>query len=285
VILCPNHNEADLREYNDCHNPAGPGGGQFCGKSFRVPGQGRALGVAARRAARLAHERFERDVFDAETEQNIQYRIRQTTSIGHKNDPKLDAEYAQRVRDQEAYQRRAALRDVRHERADAKQGWSALRTPASIPKWMQRDVSQAWKTDRVVVQYHDTPGEGEGLHYPRTRIVKVSPTANPSLPYGTKPEQLSVLRHELGHADKTELGRGGRIIGGEKFRGQYVEEWRAWKNAIRNSGGKVDFKTVRSSLRSYLDDQPVSPAAYDYVVNRHVAILKRYAKRVRRASK
>ena len=74
---------------------------------------------------------------------------------------------------------------------------------------------------------------------------------------GTKTEILSALRHEFGHIDRTPLGRGGMIIGKLKVNAKIAEEIRAWKNAIRNSGGKVDMKFVRYALGTYFQMEPV----------------------------
>jgi hypothetical protein len=154
---------------------------------------------------------------------------------------------------------------------------------ADLPAWMRKDAEQAWKADRALVALGTDPFRISHADL-ATRTATVSPSF-PESGFHTKTERLSALRHELGHLDKTLLGRGGQRVLGRTFSDNYVEEIRAWKNAIRNSGGKVDFKTVGFALRSYLQEEPGTIIGKGTILNRHVNLLKRYAKKIRRASK
>ena len=104
------------------------------------------------------------------------------------------------------------------------------------------------------------------------------------------------------------------MVGGDRFGPTYAEEFGAWKAAIRDAKGRVQWSTVRKSLTGYLYDDPVyhrvlqdrlasrgvargttdaqeqrwetaSTAAYEATLDRHLAVLKRYARVVKRRAR
>jgi hypothetical protein len=148
--------------------------------------------------------------------------------------------------------------------------------------------------------------------YPKDRRVEIG--LNPDEWALTKAGQLSVARHELGHVTDPMYGstRAQRIIGGDKVGKLYAEEFGAWRAAIRDSGGRVQWRTVRQALTNYLYDDfaytakvkdrlmhqgvasgPTSEdwdnfsarvsREIDHTLDRHVGLLRRYARRVRAA--
>jgi len=128
---------------------------------------------------------------------------------------------------------------------------------------------------------------------------------------------LSVARHELGHVTDAEYGTpdkpAQRIIDGEKFGQRYAEEFGAWRAAVRDAPhGRVQWRAVRQALTNYLYDDfiytskvndrlmhqgvasgpspedwdnfnRVGSQVLDRTLDRHVALLKRYGRRVRRS--
>jgi hypothetical protein len=238
---------AELLEANDCHDPEN---GQFTFK-----GRGRCLGITARKAAAKDGER--------ELNKSGMY-----------------------------YPTRQRSRVVR-----------ALR---ALPAYMRKDAHDAWKAERTIVRYGKdapawmAPDPASANSLARMVAMKDKAPGAPFL-YG-KDEQLTVLRHELGHLDKTPIGRA-RLFG-MRFPAEYVEEIRAWKNAIRNSKGRVDFGLMQQALATYAEDAvrrirmmgsgmnraekglniaPIEIVA-EIVSRQHTRLLRRYARRVKRAA-
>jgi len=272
MVTIPNSWGSDLREFNPCHQSAD-------GK-FAVKGQGRCLGDAARRAARVDHSK----ALHAERVRDFT-QTSDTADADHARDfpdsafsnPASQKEYRAHNWAQAQW---ARLEDLRQKAGLRK---SAKKFP--VPAFLAKDAARAWKTDRTVTIYDKTEIQhgSPGTSYGDNRTVAISPSGKDRA-YHSKVAQLSVFRHELGHQDQTPLGRT-RILGRQHSE-TYTEEVRAWKNAIRNSGGKVDFKTLRAGLASYLSTEyPHAPKQAARVADQHVALLQRYARKIRRASK
>jgi hypothetical protein len=128
-----------------------------------------------------------------------------------------------------------------------------------------------------------------------------------------RPGLLSIARLEIGHVTDPTYGdrKAQRIIDGHSFGGTYAEEFGAWRAAIRDSKGKVEWSTVRKSLTGYLNDDArlyskvkdymaakgfargttarsenrwtkAMDREYSRILDRHLAILKRYARVAKR---
>ena len=266
-----------LVEFNPCHDI---GNGRFA-----VKGQGRCLGDTARRGAREEYERLDRTIQSARDERDLEDSINRLNAQFGDN-PAQNAAYRQGWDARMAHSRRQEVRQLAADRRGARR-YERENPP---PSYMRPDIARAWKTDRVTVAYspkRSGPDESPGTANLPNRTVLLQPS-DPSRRFHTKSEQLSALRHELGHIDRTPLGRGADRVAGTRFSDRYTEEIRAWKNAIRNSKGRVDWNTVRDGLESYLLGEYMVqgyPPKASAIADRHVGLLKRYAKRIRRASK
>ncbi len=268
-----------VQEHNPCHDI---GDGRFATK-----GQGRCLGDASRRAARADDARLRRNIDAAWNEKMAVDAEARFKAWGFTSDP---TGVAERRRKEEVGWRRARRVTVEEIATLRKEALAAAKKHP-VPAFMQQDVQRARRTDRAILLYQKDPADkiaspasANTIH----RTVYLQPTgADDPRPFRTKTEQLTVLRHELGHIDRTPLGRGGQRFHGLKVSPLHMEEMRAWKNAVRNSRGRLDWKVVQSALLSYNGktfggmNTPKAVAA----THKDVTLLKRYAKRVRRASK
>lgn len=242
-ILVPDSWGSDLREFNPCHNPAGPGGGRFCSTQApadRAGGGGSSIpGFLRGEASRAKGKGIKFEVAHSLGPINSSYDpVYKKVELGIDTTQPYSLDY------QQDYQTKPAILSVaRHE-----------------------------------------------------------------------------LGHADYNADQHRFSRyrGGRYgsdpIIGNHYGQMYQEEFGAWKQAIRNSG-RVKWATVRRSLDSYLqtdlaairqveeivskvpkgvivglDGTSVDPqqwslkfkAEYNKLLDSHVALLKRYARVVRR---
>ncbi len=207
-----------IREFNPCHGDGG---------KFTVKGQGRCLGVEARLAARREHEG--------------NYGI-----FGSK---------ALRVPDLLGIEGVSPSPEVGNIKSLARYRKGVRKLAQKIPNYLKKDVQDAAYADSAVTSFERREGfdKGESSGYAFLGKRHAEVTQNK----GTKTEVLSALRHELGHIDRTPLGKGGLSLGKLRLNPTIAEEVRAWKNAIRNSGGKVDFKFIKYALGTYFHNEPV----------------------------
>lgn len=250
--LVPDSFGSRLCEFNPCHDPAN---GQFT-----VKGQGRCLGLEAGKAAR--------------------------------------AEADKRARFSRSFLGKVPLGDVppygmspiTHAKRRAMLAYNAGKLP-ELPGYLRRDAAQIARRDRGIVTLDPMLSKDvSGLTDAEMRHLLVG-----QWPGAQRTELLSVLRHEGGHLDRTPLGS--PKLFGRSLSPEYTEEVRAWKNAIRNGRGRIDWNVVRRGLGSYLKNEPLpgvpgvamgseaDKILRNAFLDRHVRLLKRYAKRVRRASR
>lgn len=218
--ITPNSWGTELREFNPCHSTAD-------GK-FTVAGQGRCLGMAARVAARAENDK----AFGAEGYSGRDRHLLDPRIWGHEPDriDKLD---------------RTKLPEMVIRRGIAKR--YAAATP--LPSYLRADAQAARRADGTITNFYDGSSMVSSANY-QDRTVKLH-SDTPGLARN-KPSVLSTLRHEIGHIDRTPLGVGGLRIGGMRVSADFAEEVRAWKNAIRNSGGKVSMTQVGTALSTYM---------------------------------
>ena len=216
MVIVPN-SYGVLREFNPCHNPED-------GK-FAVKGQGRCLGDAARLAARRDAERTTGIFSDSKA-------VRATRLLtADEEDERKEVEKLVRAR------RGIRLYIEKH----------------PPPAYMRKDIQRALRGDAALtmveppVPHTRTPGTANITG----RVVHIDPR-----PGDSRAMLLSVLRHEHGHIDRTPLGRGGSTLNGVKLDARQTEEIRAWKNAIRNSEGKVSSRQMAWALGTYFRDHP-----------------------------
>lgn len=171
----------------------------------------------------------------------------------------------------------------------------------AVPGYMRKDAAAALKRDRAVaiIDPHEENPHARIQH----RMVRVPPNAKTGRAF-SRTEALSVLRHELGHVSPRKINAT-RVVGLqqdtlESFAGiadvskahdltpkqravRYVEEVRAWRNAIHDSGGKVSRRVMRAGLRSYANDYfgVMGSEVYDTTIR----TLERYLRVVRSARK
>ena len=201
-------------EANPCHDDKS-------GK-FTYKGRGRCLGIEARTAARRDYERkfgkWGPDIGSDDVDMSL---------LGRKKT------YPKRVEDQEvALLKRREMRGATDK----------------IPEFLRKDEQEARRADSAVTYSpHSASTASPGMTDPNTRRVKLEPRADTS-----EEEMLSVARHEYGHLDTTPLGKGGITIGKTLLQPQVAEEVRAWKNAIRNSGGDISEKVMKDALSTYV---------------------------------
>lgn len=146
----------------------------------------------------------------------------------------------------------ASNRQFAAERKRAK----AVAAIGGFPAYMAKDVATAKRTDGAIANVLPSQSGIEGIRGDANsshRLVTLYPHN-----VDNRVKLLTVLRHELGHIDRTPLGKGGRMIGGLEVGPKFSEEIRAWKNAIRNSGGKISMSSMEKALASYMvREQPV----------------------------
>jgi hypothetical protein len=188
-----------------------------------------------------------------------------------------------------------------------------------LPAFLRQDAKRAAKSDRVVVhdESHRTSWERTSSAAYATKTVTLGQDDALNWPYG-KSARLSVLRHEIGHIMPETFARQARILGlnpkmldkhAYQYRvhqlddsdkanhdmlyaeahdvafhraAQFVEEMRAWRNATKFGGGRIDWKAARVALGSY------GMVAFGETngklhTDRAITHLKRYGRRVQKA--
>lgn len=196
----------------------------------------------------------------------------------------------------------------------------ARRAEKGLPGYLQKELPKFRKERATLVQ---TPEDGMSPLSPR-RIhsgTSVAPLRMAimnlhALKDTRKADVLTIARHELGHISPQDFGRVARIVGfspaketealakriqknydgdlsdveayeqAKRATDTYVEELRAWRNAVRDSGGRVSWTAARRALGSYLQvdlQKSEHHAARDAF--HHVRGLKRYARMLRRRKK
>lgn len=171
-----------------------------------------------------------------------------------------------------------------------------------LPRFLYPDARKAFKTDRIIT----TVDSKQDYARPSYRMVGIS--KNPR-----RSETLSFYRHEAGHINPRKLNtarvvgfsrdelsqiaalraddvgremaalRGGAQNVGATLADVFVEEVRAWRNAIASNKGRVSMPLVRSALGSYA--RRMFGADADRVLGRTMKVLSRYTARVRRNAK
>lgn len=197
----------------------------------------------------------------------------------------------------------------------------ARRAEKSLPGYLQQELPKFRKERATLVQ---TPEDGMSPLSPR--IIRNATSFAPfrlaimnlhALKGNTsKTDILTIARHELGHVSPQAFGKIARIVGfnpkaeaealakrlQKNYDGDldyatahaqasravdtYIEELRAWRNAVRDSGGRVKWSTAQRALSSYLQvdlEKSEHHAARDAF--HHIRGLKRYANALRRRKK
>ena len=133
--------------------------------------------------------------------------------------------------------------------------------PAKTPRYLEQAFSPLQKTG---YRLHYAPESMESYHKKGEKFIQIGGMATPYFSRTPKrrlrkPETLSVLRHEMGHAEpgvKQDWRRlakmrpkGSQPDSPEAQRGlQFANEINAWKNAIRAGRGRVNQRVMRHGL-------------------------------------
>lgn len=284
--LVPNH---ELREYNPCHSPHD---GRFVAKN--QDGRCRPEVGAWRRkeAQRLRDAR--------------------STMRAHrvKGGPSTWEQYGDYGRAMSRAAFEATLR-VRARRANARSEFVNSAPPGAepsklydaVPSYLAPDARKAFEDQRAVVLM-DPYEISTGSAQPASRTVRLRDDTQTKR--RTRAEVLSALRHEVGHIDPVRLGRTATVAGmrpeflhdlavrfgrrvdgvppamaADRYVRSYLEEVRAWRNAIRASG-RVSGKMMRDGLGSYARGY-FGNFMGEEVLDNTMAHLQRYGRMVRRA--
>ena len=188
---------------------------------------------------------------------------------------------------------RAASLRARRARAKAKRG--PYQSSITTPNYLDAEMHQAEKLGVHVAAWPSS--HPNTSRYVSGKTVGVPSRVN-KVDLGLKgksTEVLSTLRHELGHAKTWDHGArpaAPRVLG-TKFSDTYGREVLAWASAIKDApNNRVDWNAVRSGLISYLRQEPATGIGRGYdvdsvrkraaIVDRHMALLKRFAQSLRR---
>jgi hypothetical protein len=137
----------------------------------------------------------------------------------------------------------------------------------------------------------------------RKPYVEVFSDTTPSTAH--RSVDVSTTRHEVGHVTDRAYGskdekkghlqdRSAATIFGVRYSPMYVSEIGAWKAAIRDAPyNRVNWTVVQKALTGYLEHEPAMRGLFGArgmvtfapaVASRHIGLLKRYAKRLRKKS-
>jgi hypothetical protein len=192
----------------------------------------------------------------------------------------------------------------------------AARAEKSLPAYLQQELPKIRKERARLMAVPETGkspitdkevGKGRAYHGPRLVLVNLA-----AMKGAKKSDVLTVVRHELGHVSPQAFGKIARVLGfnpekevarlvkrmhatydnppadqvlavAKQRVGTYVEELRAWRNAVRDSGGRIKWETAKAALASYQMHDLEKTSRYAWRdANLHVYGLKRYARMLRR---
>ncbi len=248
-------NDEPLVEFNPCHDPKT---GQFATST-----QGRCGALTGRML--------------------IADKIRNARATDRKRakNPLSGRAYAQASYEKAAAQARIGLRRSLNRRG-----------VPGLPKYLHADAMRALKTDRVVT----TVDSKTAYARPSARMVGITV-------HQPRVDTLSFYRHEVGHISPRKinaamvagLGRDTLMqlapFGNPAYKDltpeykadSFIEEVRAWRNAIADNGGRVSTRAIRRGLGSYASMYygAMAPDVMDAVM----PTLKRYQRIVKRAAR
>lgn len=187
-----------------------------------------------------------------------------------------------------------------------------------LPSYLRTDAKRAAKSDRVVVhdETHRRSWDKTSSAAYATKTVTLGQDEGIVFQYG-KSGRISVLRHEIGHIMPDDFARKARIVGlnpsmlekhayvhrVQQVEGMdrdkpmllseapdvaaarvatFIEEARAWRNAVKFGGGRIDWKAARYALGSY-GLLAFGETNGNLHTDRAIAHLKRYGQRVQKA--
>lgn len=269
-----------LREFNPCHS-------QFDGRFTSVNKDGRCQGAAAQWRKREAGRiRDGRRIQRGGPEDDLTSSVADTLNA---EDVLHAAVYNARVR----VGARAALAG----RQTARKGpYGRIHEP--LPGYLRADAERGFEQDRAVTLLRK--GEDNPHAHAGSREIRIAPegTARDF----SRPETLTVLRHELGHVNPRKINsamvaglqpstlrdfalmNGASDMDAQKASRKMVEEVRAWRNAIRDSDGRISTRVLRAGLTSHATSK-FGPIFGPDIADAAITTLERYRRRVKRAGR